>query len=503
MTTIRRYTFPTWILALALPLACARDEDPPVGDDDSANTDDDDDDDATPGDDDVADDDADPVDCDDLPPIPPPIELIEGFTGSEDFAFDGDGWVVSVNNQGNLVRHTYDGEMEIIKPNLTHEAAGTEILPGGDFVVCDVAAGALVRVTPEGGTTTLVSGLSYPNGVEVDLDGYVYVSEHNAGRVRRVDPDTGEYTIIAEGLTNPNGLAFDPTHQTLYVNSFGAGTVHAISRAGGDSWETSLYAQMSTDPSSSTCDGLAAGDECFLSFGIGACAEVGGDLECQESLDEPACSGMVQGDPCVTAALGETIDGVCAESGGTVFCPKVPGEVVEACFGVGNGDSCTAQGVTSSCDPSWEGILICDITSWETVIFEACDGLAVGDPCIVVEYEGYATGECQTGQGGALQCDASWGGHWGDYGLLDGLNVDICGNVYVTEYIVGYIWRFTEAGAEPELVVETGSSWIPNMKWGYGIGGWESDVLYVSDRDTRGIFAIDLGIPGKPTAFTP
>jgi sugar lactone lactonase YvrE len=371
-------------------------------------------------------------------------------------------------------------------------------------VICDVAHGALLRVTPEGGTTTLMSGLSYPNGVEVDLDGYVYVSEHNAGRVRRVDPDTGDYTVIAEGLTNPNGLAFDPTHETLYVNSFGGGTVHAIARTGGDAWETTLFAEMPTDPGSGGCDGLSVGDECFLDWGIGACAEVGGDLDCQESLDEAACGGLAVGDFCVTSALEEVVNSVCADTGGALFCPKVPGEVVQACVGHGSGDSCEALGVTSSCDPSWEGVLICDITSWESVIFDACDGLAEGDACVVVEYEGYATGTCEPGQGGALSCDASWGGgHWGDYGLLDGLNVDICGNVYVTEYIAGYVWRFTEAGAEPELVVETGSSWIPNMKWGYGVGGWETDVLYVMDRDSRGIFAVDLGIPGKPTAFTP
>ena len=148
--------------------------------------------------------------------------------------------------------------------------------------------------------------------------------------------------------------------------------------------------------------------------------------------------------------------------------------------------------------------MICDITSWETVVFDACDGLAEGDPCIVIEYEGYSTGNCETGQGGALQCDVEWGGSWSDAGWLDGLNVDVCGNVYVTEYVSGgAVWRFTEPGGAPELIVETGSSWIPNMKWGYGLGGWEADVMYVMDRDSGGIFAVELGIPGKPTAFTP
>jgi sugar lactone lactonase YvrE len=102
-----------------------------------------------------------------------------------------------------------------------------------------------------------------------------------------------------------------------------------------------------------------------------------------------------------------------------------------------------------------------------------------------------------------MQCDASWGGGWGDGGLLDGLNVDTCGNVYVTEYIAGYVWRFRDWGGVPELIAETDHEWIPNMKWGYGVGGWETDIMYVMDRDTRGMFAVELGIPGKPTAFSP
>ena len=124
------------------------------------------------------------------------------------------------------------------------------------------------------------------------------------------------------------------------------------------------------------------------------------------------------------------MNSVCATAGGSLFCPKVPGEVVEACFGASSGDSCEALGIPRTCDPSWEGILICDITSWETVIWEACDGLEDGDECIIVDYEGYAEGTCHLGGiGGQLKCETSGGGWGGYYGLLDGLNVDTCGNV--------------------------------------------------------------------------
>jgi hypothetical protein len=66
----------------------------------------------------------------------------------------------------------------------------------------------------------------------------------------------------------------------------------------------------------------------------------------------------------------------------------------------------------------------------------------------------------------------------------------------VTEYVQGKIWRFAEEGVEPELVVKLNSSWIPNLHWGNGVEGWERDILYVMDRDQRGVFELKVGIEG-------
>ena len=90
----------------------------------------------------------------------------------------------------------------------------------------------------------------------------------------------------------------------------------------------------------------------------------------------------------------------------------------------------------------------------------------------------------------------------GDHGY-DGINVDICGNVYFTEYIVGRVRRVTPDGSQVDGVVDLPSSWIPNLRWGNGIGGWDVDVLYVSDRDQGRLFALDMGIPGKKHVLIP
>lgn len=91
----------------------------------------------------------------------------------------------------------------------------------------------------------------------------------------------------------------------------------------------------------------------------------------------------------------------------------------------------------------------------------------------------------------------------GDNGY-DGINVDICGNVYFTEWIVGRVFRLLADGSSgKELVAELPSSWIPNLRWGHDIGGWERDVLYVSDRDQGRIFGLEMGIPGKRHVVLP
>ena len=446
------------------------------------------------------------VDCSGLAELPVEPTRISGFTTSEDFAFDLDGNFVSPDHNGNVLKISYAGESEVLSPSFG-EAAGMAYLPSGELVIASPGRGSLEIIAADGGRTTLLSGLSYPNGVTVDEAGAIYVAEHDAGVIRQVDAETGDYTILATGLYSPNGLAFGPDEQTLYVNSFGGATVHSIERTSAGWEEPELHGETPTDTDTAldgACEGMAEGDECFLSSGIGIGACEGAPLSCVESLDTAACSGLTFGDACLTQALGESIESVCAVpmAGGELFCPKVPGEVVTACVDQSSGSGCEALGTTRTCDPSWEDILICDITSWESEVFSACEALAAGDDCIIEDYEGYAAGSCMDPGHGSLYCSSSY--HNKDWrGGLDGMAADACGNVYVTEYVMGYIWRFSSAGGEPELVAESNSYWIPNLHWGLGVGGWETDALYVQERDSRDVLVLELGVTGVPAAYRP
>jgi len=305
---------------------------------------DDDDDVIPPGDDDDDDDDTDPTDtdtdtyvtppydCTILPPVPANFTTLTGYSDAEDFDFDGLGFAVALYDQ-NLFAKNRAGDTEMRSASISRETAGTRILGTGDFVVADVRNGSLKLVDSNTqGVSTILAGLAYPNGVEVDAEDYVYVAEQNAGRLQRVNAyDPTDRLTIANGMSNPNGVIISEDGQTIYVGSFGGGMIYAIDRLGPDSWAEKRILMQ---------------------------------------------------------------------------------------------------------NPGWD---------------------------------------------------------WG----FDGINVDICGNVYFTEYVVGKVRRITPDGQQIDEVANLPSGWIPNLRWGAGYGGYETDKMYVSDRDQGRIFELDMGIPGK------
>lgn len=275
------------------------------------------------------------VDCDLVPVLPTSFHTLQGFGQAEDFDFIGTGEHVSVNN-GNLVARDMSGNTRLLVSSVGMETSGTRTLPDGSVLVNRVSQGSIVRVFANGATEVIASGLSYPNGLEVDEDGFAYVAEQSGGRIQRIDPDTLETWVIAEGLVEPNGLIFSPDYDILYFNSFGAGTVRAINKLAPDRYS---------------------------------------------------------------------------------------------------------------------------------------------DPYLVAN---------KPGGGG-----------------FDGLNVDECGNVYVTEFVAGKVWRVTPHGSLVDLAVALPSGWIPNLRWGNGVGGWDETVLYVADRDQGRLFGMELGVNGKKAVYWP
>jgi len=167
-------------------------------------------------------------DCSTIPEGPFELTKLNGPMASEDLAFDREGHLIGSNDNA-IFKSLYEGQPQVFVPNMNFRA-GLRFLPSGQLIVCNNHTGELIRVDTEGTQHVLLSGLSYPNGVTVDMKGWVYFSEHDNNQVRRVHPYTGEYTILTNEVANPNGLTFSPDYSTLYIGGFnGNGTVYAMS----------------------------------------------------------------------------------------------------------------------------------------------------------------------------------------------------------------------------------------------------------------------------------
>ncbi len=169
------------------------------------------------------------VDCDNIPAGPFSLTEVGGNAiASEDLAFDNAGNLVG-SNDSSIFKSPRVGMRTTFVPSLNFRA-GMRYASNGDLLVNNDSNGSLVRVLPNGDKTPILSGLSYPNGMEAGIDGYIYITEHDAMRVRRVHPETGEFTIISNGeITNPNGLTFNEDYTALYIGAFsGVGTIYKL-----------------------------------------------------------------------------------------------------------------------------------------------------------------------------------------------------------------------------------------------------------------------------------
>jgi hypothetical protein len=190
------------------------------------------------------------------------------------------------------------------------------------------------------------------------------------------------------------------------------------------------------------CTGKKAGDACAVEgVGTGTCEAFEDFMWC--NLTDP-CKGKPDGEKC-HPLFENDVDGVCQ---------------METC-------------VSSSCGPD------CVINCTEQDIGKACSDTGVPGICTATD-EG-------------VICKPS--DNNGSPGGIDGLGVDACGNVYASEFTHGIVWRISPAG-EIEHLVDLPSNWVPNIKWGRGVGGFGREQMFVADRQDGRLFAVSVGVPG-------
>jgi hypothetical protein len=198
------------------------------------------------------------------PTAPDSVTILTGWSRAEDFDFDADGYMVSINNR-NLVGRDPNGLTKVVAPSISGWTAGTRVLGTGDWVVADPENGAIVLITTANGAKTeIMGGVAYPNGLEIDADHNVYIGENDGDRVLRVNAyNPADVEVIARGISEPNGVILSPNEQTLYVGSFGGGVIYAIDRDPAGGW---MPHRVLYDP--------VVGDGGFDGINVDACGNI-------------------------------------------------------------------------------------------------------------------------------------------------------------------------------------------------------------------------------------
>ncbi len=171
--------------------------------------------------------------------------LWTGCRWAEGPVWFGDGryllWSDIPNNR--ILRWTEEtGEVSVYR-SPSNNSNGNTRDKQGRLITCEHGARRVTRTEHDGTITVLMDRfegkrLNAPNDAVVHKDGHVWFTDPGYGiilnyeghraafelptNVYRLNPDTGEATVVAGELEKPNGLCFSPDYSRLYLVDTGA-----------------------------------------------------------------------------------------------------------------------------------------------------------------------------------------------------------------------------------------------------------------------------------------
>ena len=170
----------------------------------------------------------------------PVEELAGGFDFTEGAVWNHvAGSLIFSDMPGNVMRKwTASGGIEVFrKPS--NMANGNTYDLQGRLVTCEHATSRVTRTEHDGSITILTTHydgkeLNSPNDVIVKNDGSIYFSDPSFGRmeyygvardvelgfrgVYRIEPESGDLTLLVDDFDQPNGLTFSLNEQQLFIN---------------------------------------------------------------------------------------------------------------------------------------------------------------------------------------------------------------------------------------------------------------------------------------------
>ncbi len=221
--------------------------------------------------------------------------IASGFRWAEGPVWFGDGryllWSDIPNDR--IMRWVEEtGEVSVFR-SPSHYSNGHTRDKQGRLITCEHDTRRVTRTEYDGSITVLMDHfdgkpLNAPNDVVVKSDGSIWFTDPGYGImfnyeghraplelpavVYRLDPRTGEATVVVDDMARPNGLCFSPDESLLYVVDTGSTprVIRVYDVVGGD---RVANGRLFVDMSPGTSDGI----RCDLDGNVWAAAGNGGD----------------------------------------------------------------------------------------------------------------------------------------------------------------------------------------------------------------------------------
>jgi sugar lactone lactonase YvrE len=153
------------------------------------------------------------------------------LSGPTDLAFDSSGNLFEADRaSGTIFKFAPNGTKTTFAAGL-NLPTGLAFDSSGNLFEADNGSNTIFKFAPDGTKTTFVTGLGSPFRLAFDSSGNLFVSEL-AGTISKITP-TGTTSTFASGLgvNNPTGLAFD-AFGNLFEADFGSGNIFIFTPAG-------------------------------------------------------------------------------------------------------------------------------------------------------------------------------------------------------------------------------------------------------------------------------
>lgn len=108
---------------------------------------------------------------------------------------------------------------------------GMVIDQNGNLYISQYQGTVVRRLTPDGTVSVYASGFDTPNGLAISATGDLYVANNSGGRISRITPSGAIFRNFITGIPNPSGLVFNAAGDTLYISHYASSQISRVALA--------------------------------------------------------------------------------------------------------------------------------------------------------------------------------------------------------------------------------------------------------------------------------